>query len=107
MSWLLLAAAIAAEVTATLCLQASDGLRRRIWIIPIGFGYLASFVLLALVLDRGMPVGIAYGIWSAVGIAVTAIAARLIYAEALTWVMGVGIVLIAGGVLMIELGNAS
>jgi small multidrug resistance pump len=104
MTWVLLAAAIAAEVTATLCMRASEGLRKRIWIIPIAAGYLASFVLLAVVLDRGMPVGIAYGIWSAIGVALTAIAGRVIYAEPLTWVMGIGIVLIAGGVLLIELG---
>jgi small multidrug resistance pump len=106
MTWVLLAAAIVAEVSATLCMRASDGLRKRIWIIPIAVGYLASFVLLAIVLDRGMPVGIAYGIWSAIGVALTAIAGRVIYAEPLTWVMGIGIVLIAGGVLLIELGAA-
>lgn len=104
MSWLLLIAAILAEVTATLCLRASDGLRRRRWIVPIAIGYVASFVLLAMVLDLGMPVGIAYGIWSATGIAITAVAARVIYSEPLTWVMGIGIVLIVGGVLLIELG---
>lgn len=107
MSWVMLAAAIVAEVTATLCLRASDGLRRRVWIIPVGIGYLASFVLLALVLERGMPVGIAYGIWSAVGVALTALAARLIFSEPLTWVMGIGIVLIAGGVLLIEVGDTA
>lgn len=107
MSWLVLAAAILAEVLATLGLRASDGFRRRRWIAPVLAGYTASFTLLWLTLSLGMPVGIAYGVWSACGVALVAAAGRLLFAEPLTLPMLAGIALIIGGVLVIELGGAA
>ena len=50
--------------------------------------------------------GVAYGIWSAGGVAVTAIASRLLFGEPLTRTMVAGIVLIMAGVLLVELGSA-
>ncbi|GAA2224412.1 SMR family transporter [Herbiconiux moechotypicola] len=78
---------------------------RAIWYLPVGVGYVAAFTSLALCLGQGVPLGVAYGIWSAVGVALTAIAGRVLFKEPLTWLMGLGIVLIAGGVLLIELGH--
>ena len=101
--WLYLAAAIATEVTGTLALRAAQD--HGAWIVVVVVGYVASFVFLALVLKLGMPVGVAYGIWSAVGVVSTAIAAHFLFDDALTWVMGAGIALIIGGVLLIELGG--
>lgn len=104
MKWLFLAGAISSEVTSTLSLRASAGLRRRRWIPVVAGGYLLAFGLLALSLDAGMPVGVAYGTWAAVGIAATALLARLLFAEPLTPTMVAGILLIAVGVLVVELG---
>jgi small multidrug resistance pump len=59
------------EVTATLSLRASEGFTRWVWAIPIVNGYGASFVLLVMVLKRGIPVGVAYGVWSAIAAGVT------------------------------------
>ncbi|MCW2688682.1 MAG: qacC [Mycobacterium sp.] len=101
--WLALAAAILIEVAATLALRASNGFRKKIWIIPVVTGYTASFSLLWLSLSLGMPVGIAYGVWSACGVALVAVMARFLFKEPLTWLMGLGIALIVGGVLTIEL----
>ena len=67
MMWLVLGAAIVVEVAATLSMRASDGFRKKIWLIPVIVGYVASFALLSLSLSLGMPVGIAYGVWSACG----------------------------------------
>ena len=106
MTWLLLAGAIITEVGATLSLNASNGLKRKRWIAPIVVGYLTAFTLLGVVLAQGMPVGIAYGVWAACGVALTAILSRILFAEPLTWVMSVGVVLIVGGVLLVELGAA-
>ncbi|GAA4431234.1 SMR family transporter [Georgenia halophila] len=100
--WLL--AAIACEISATLSLRASDGFRRRRWLVPVVAGYLASIVLLALSLRAGMMVGVAYGIWAATGIAAVALLARVIWDDPLTRRMVAGIVLIAVGVLLVELG---
>jgi small multidrug resistance pump len=100
--WLALAAAIVTEVVATLALRASEGFRRKAWIAPVVLGYTISFTLLWTTLSLGMPVGIAYGIWTACGVAAVAVIARFLFGEPLTWVMGLGIALIVGGVLMIE-----
>ncbi len=51
-----------------------------------------------------MPLGAAYGIWAASGIALAALAARVLFREPLTKVMGLGIGLIVAGVLCIETG---
>ncbi|MEH1100148.1 DMT family transporter [Micromonospora sp. CPCC 205561] len=107
MSWIFLAAAIASEVTATMALRASEGLRRKAWAPVVVGGYVTCFVLLSLALRGGMPVGVAYGIWAATGIALTAVVARLVFGDPLTRVMTLGIGLIAAGVLLVELGAQS
>ncbi|MBA8815887.1 small multidrug resistance pump [Microbacterium halimionae] len=104
MIWIMLAGAIIFEVTGTMSLRASEGLRKKLWIAPVLISYILAFTLLFLCLGQGMPVGVAYGIWSACGVALTAILARILFQEPFTWVMGLGVVAIAGGVLLIELG---
>jgi small multidrug resistance pump len=104
-TWLLLALAIASEVTATLSLRASEGLRRRRWIPVIVVGYLAAFTLLGTILAMGMPVGVAYGVWAAAGVAITAVLGRVIFKDHFSVLMAIGVVLIGAGVAMIELGG--
>lgn len=103
--WAFLAGAILSEVTATLSLRVAAKGRRR-WYAVVVTGYLCSFTLLTLTLRHGMGIGVAYGVWAACGVALTAIAGKVLFREPLTWVMGLGIVLIGGGVLLIELGGA-
>ncbi|WP_250003645.1 multidrug efflux SMR transporter [Actinoplanes sp. M2I2] len=105
MSFVYLALAIAIEISATMALRVSDGLRVKKWIVPIVAGYTVSFVLLSLALQEGMPIGIAYGIWSAIGIAGTAIIARAAFKDPLTKTMAGGIALVITGVLLVELGS--
>ena len=102
MSWLVLAAAILIEVASTLSLRASDGFRNRQWIAPAVVGYIGSFALVWWALWLGMPVGVAYGVWSACGVALVAVLAKALFGEPLTPLMAVGIALIMGGVLTIE-----
>jgi small multidrug resistance pump len=104
MTWLLLGTAILLEVGGTLALRQSDGMRKRLWALATVVTYVVSTVLLWLTLDAGMAVGIAYGIWAATGVALTALAGRLLFKDPLTPVMMLGITAIAGGVLLIELG---
>jgi small multidrug resistance pump len=106
MMWLVLALAIGVEVFATLGLRASDGFRKRAWIAPVVAGYLASFYLLWLTLKLGMPVGIAYGVWTACGVALIAVIARYVFGDPLTVKMLIGIAFIIAGVLTIELAGA-
>ena len=89
--WILLTGAILSEVTASLSLKGA--LDHPSLYILVAIGYVASFTLLALVLRQGMPLGAAYGIWGAMGVATTAVMSALI------------IVLIIGGVLAVELGS--
>lgn len=104
MSWIWLCAAIAFELLGTLSLRASDGFRRRLWLVPVALGYLVSLVCLSFALRAGVPVGVAYGIWVAVGIALVALLARAIWRDPLTPRMMAGIAVIAAGVLLVELG---
>jgi len=105
MSYLYLALAIAIEISATIALRVSEGLRVKKWIAPILAGYVASFTLLSFALQEGVDIGVAYGIWSAIGIAGTAIIARTAFKEPLTKTMGAGILLVIAGVLLVELGS--
>ncbi|MBB2890254.1 DMT family transporter [Flexivirga oryzae] len=104
--WTMLLGAIVLEVAATLSLRASDGLRQLTWLIPIVIGYGGSFVLLAQVLKEGMPVGVAYGVWSAIGVVLTALLGKVIFSDPLTARMGLGIVLVIGGVVLLESESA-
>ena len=106
MMWLALVAAILSEVTATLSLRASEGLRKKAWIVPLVIFYPLAFVLLTVSLDAGMAIGVAYGIWAASGVALTAVGARVAFGDALTRRMMLGITFIGLGVILIELGAA-
>lgn len=107
MMWLTLAGAILVEVLATLSLRASNGFRNKNWVAPVVAGYAAAFTLLYVTLSLGMPVGIAYGVWSAAGVALVAVIARLLFDEPLTPVMLGGIGLIIAGVLTIQLTGSA
>ncbi|RUR01628.1 DMT family transporter [Labedella endophytica] len=105
MAWLFLVGAILTEVTATLSLRAAVGGRRRFYVV-VAVGYLSAFTLLSLSLGAGMPLGVAYGIWAAAGVALTAVASTLIFKEPFSVLMAIGIALIMGGVLLVEVGAA-
>jgi small multidrug resistance pump len=100
--WLLLGAAILLEVAATMSLRAA--LDNPAWYALVSIGYAGSFVALTFVLRLGVGVGVAYGIWSACGVALTAVLATVLFGDPLTATMGVGIALVIGGVLCVELG---
>lgn len=98
--WLLVA--IISEVTGTLALKAA--LTGPGWYVVVAVGYLSSFYFLSRALTAGMALGVAYGIWGALGVVSTAIASALLFGESLTPLMGLGIALVIGGVLVVELG---
>ncbi|GAB3681524.1 SMR family transporter [Zhihengliuella somnathii] len=103
LKWVLLAVAVAAEVTATLCLKAA--LDQPWFYAIVVAGYAAAFGLLGQVLRAGLPLGVAYGLWSAAGVVLTAIASWSIYGEPVTGLMACGFVLVIGGVLLVEIGH--
>lgn len=101
--WLLLGGAIVAEVTATLALRAT--VDHPAWVSLVIIGYSGAFVCLALVLREGMPIGVAYGIWAAFGVALTAVLAAVIFGDPFTWLIALGIAVVIAGVLLVELGS--
>lgn len=104
MAWLFLIGAIIFEVGGTLSLRVAVDKKR--WYVLVVAAYVLAFSMLSLALAGGIPLGVAYGIWAAVGVALTAALSTVLFKEPLTWLMGLGIVLIVGGVLLIELGAA-
>jgi len=104
-AWPPLLIAIGLEVTATLSLRAAEGFTHPLWLIPVVIGYTASLWLLSIVLDRGMAVGVAYGIWSALGVVLTAVMGTVLFGEFLGPVQIIGIGTIVVGVLLVELGS--
>ena len=103
MKWILLAGAIISEVTASLSLKAA--LDHPAFFIVVVLGYTASFGFLAAVLRKGLGLGVAYGIWAALGVTLTVLLAALLFGEALTPVMLVRVAMVIGGVLCVELGS--
>lgn len=102
MSGLFLAGAIICEVCATLGLRAAlDNTR---WYAAVVVGYLLAFTSLSASLAHGMPLGVAYGVWTATGVALTALLGTALFKERFTPKTGVGIALIMVGVLLVELG---
>ena len=100
MIYLLLFFAVVTEVTATLLLKASDGWAK--WEFGLGaifFYSLAGFAL-AFVL-KNMNVGIAYSIWSGVGIALVCAASVLIWQQKFDIYALCGIALIIVGTFLI------
>ncbi|MGJ9412399.1 DMT family transporter [Aeromicrobium sp. CF4.19] len=104
MQWFFLASAIATELVGTLCLRMAATTDRRAWYAGVVAGYLLAFTFLALTLDEGLGLGVAYGFWAALGIALAAVASRVLFKEPLTPLMGAGIALIVTGVLIVEIG---
>lgn len=105
MGYLLLAGAIVSEVLGTVALRQSEGFSRPAWAAVVVVGYVGAFVLLSRVLTAGVPLGVAYGIWSAAGVALVAVIGVVFFGEGLTWVQVVGLVLVVAGVLALELGR--
>jgi len=101
----LLTAAIATEVAGTLALRGSDGFSKLVPSAITVAGYVASFVLLAIVL-KSLPVGVVYAIWSAVGIALVAVLGKLIFDDPVPPLAIAGMVLIVGGVLLVSASGA-
>ena len=102
--WLLVVGATLAEVGGTLALRMAATGQRKWWYAAVAAGYLVAFGFLTLALDAGLALGVVYGVWAASGVALTAVASRVLFAEPLTRTMLAGIALIVGGVLLVELG---
>ena len=101
-AWPALGGAIISEVSATLALR--QALNQPGFYVMVGIGYALAFILLSLTLKAGMPLGVAYGLWGALGVALTAVLSMILFEESVTVLVAVGIALIMAGVLLVEIG---
>ncbi|MHC9085675.1 DMT family transporter [Luteimonas sp. RIT-PG2_3] len=105
-AYLLLGIAIVAEVIATSALKASEGFTRLGPSLLVVAGYGVAFYCLSLVM-KTIPIGIAYAIWSGVGVSLIALIGWLVYRQPLDLAAIVGISLIIGGVMVLQLFSST
>ncbi|HST95671.1 MAG TPA: multidrug efflux SMR transporter [Microvirga sp.] len=102
MNYAYLFVAILCEVIATSALKAAEGFTRLWPSVVVAVGYGLAFYFLSLTL-RTIPVGVAYAVWSGIGIVLIALAGWVLYDQALDAPALVGMALIVAGVLVINL----
>jgi small multidrug resistance pump len=102
MNYTYLLAAIICEVIATSALKAAEGFTRLWPSVIVVLGYGLAFYCLSLTL-RTIPVGVAYAVWSGIGIVLIAAAGWIFYRQPLDWPAIIGMALILAGVLIINL----
>lgn len=101
-----LGVAILAEIVATSALKASDGFSRLVPALIAVAGYAVSFYFLSLAL-RAIPLGIAYALWSGVGIVLLAIIGWVWYRQSLDAPAFLGLGLIIAGIVVIKFFSRS
>ena len=101
-TWAALLGAIGLEVVGTTLLQRSEQFSRLWPTIGMAACYLAAFYLLSLAL-RQMPVGIAYAIWSGLGVVAISLIGLVLFKQRLDLPAVVGLAMIVGGVVVINL----
>lgn len=97
-----LAAAIVFEVIGTTFLQKSEQFTRMVPTAAMVLFYVASFYLLSQAL-KGLPLGIAYAMWSGLGIVLTAAIGLIVFKQSLDLAALVGMGLIIAGVVVMNL----
>jgi len=105
-AYIYLAIAIVAEVIATASMKAVKGISTPLPLLLMVCGYAVAFWMLTLVV-RSIPVGIAYAIWSGLGIVLISVAALVIYGQKLDLPAMLGMAMIVGGVVVIQLFSNS
>lgn len=101
-----LAGAIAFEIAGTTFLQRSEQFTKAVPTLSMMAFYAAAFFLLSLAL-RALPLGIAYAIWSGVGVVLTAIIGVMVFKQSLDLPAMAGIAMIVGGVVIIQTSSTA
>lgn len=102
MGYVYLAIAVVSEVIATSALKASEEFSRPLPSVIVVVGYAVAFYFLTLVL-RSIPIGVAYAIWSGLGIALICVIGFAVYGQKLDMAAVIGLLLIVSGVLVIHM----
>ncbi len=101
-AYLALVLAVAAETVGTSALQASQQFTRLGPSVVVLVAYGLAFYLLALTL-RTIPVGVAYALWSGLGIVFIALIGYLVFHQKLDLPALLGMAMIIGGIAVIQL----
>lgn len=99
--YLYLGVAVVFEVIGTSAMKASDSFTRLIPTLIVAVAYTASFAFLALTL-RTIPIGIAYALWSGIGIVLIAAVGWFWFKQSLDTPALVGLGLIIAGVIVVN-----
>ena len=99
--WIYLSGAIFCEVIATSALKASNGFTVLIPSIFVIVGYIFTYYFLSMAL-RTIPIGIAYAVWSGVGLVFVSLIAYFYYKQELDLTAYIGMMLIATGVFILN-----
>ena len=101
-NFVFLALAIVAEAVATTALKMSEQFTRLLPSAVVVVGYAAAFYFLSLSL-RTIPVGVAYAVWSAVGIVLITVVGAVVFRQVPDLPAVIGLALIIAGVAVINL----
>jgi len=104
--YLALGIAIVSEVIATSALRASDGFSKLWPSLIVVAGYGLAFFFLSVTL-KSISVGVAYAIWSGLGVVLISVAAWVLFGQKLDLAAIVGMGLIVAGVLVLNLFSKS
>lgn len=100
-TYLALGVAITLEVIGTSALVASQQFTRPVPTIAMGLSYLSALYFLSLALQH-IPVGIAYAIWSGLGIVLISIVGLVVFKQKLDLPAIIGLGMIIGGVVVVN-----
>lgn len=106
MKWIYLLVAIIAEVIATSALKSAESFTKLVPSIIVVLGYGIAFFFLALAL-KTIPIGIAYAIWSGIGITFIALIGYFLFRQKLDFPAILGLILIIAGVIVINIFSKS
>jgi small multidrug resistance pump len=101
-NWLFLTVAIVAEVFGTTALKASYSFTKFVPSVMVVIGYGLAFYFLSLTL-KSIPIGVAYAIWSGLGVVLITLVAWIVYGQKLDLAALIGMVLIVSGVIVMNL----
>ncbi|MFZ2386682.1 MAG: SMR family transporter [Polaromonas sp.] len=105
-AYLALGIAIVAEVIATTALKASESFTRLLPSLLVVAGYATAFFFLTVTL-KTIPIGIAYAIWSGLGIVLITVAGFLVYRQVIDLPGLLGMALIIAGVVVLNVFSKS